>query len=411
MAQDLSATTEPVDFAVDAETRVPEEADAAPPAHPGVGAAARPPAHYRLNRRAALILSGVFFGLGAVVAVVLWLHLDPGRRLHTLRASAQAYAAQEQWPQAAIQLRNVLQLTPDDSQTLYDLGTVYLKMVGGPLAARVAAENERDAADAESLRNAVACFQRLVDQDPVHQPGLRALLELQLRRGDWDDARRTAALLAATLPAGAPPSVEPTLSVAWRLLPTVHQAAAKRGRSAVAAEGDAALWTAAAAEIAPMAAAAPGDLAVVGPLAVLWQRLGRRAEAERLLDRAERVLGRCGTLWLERSRLAWDRGDDRGAEEAARQALVFPDSEQAARRFLADLGERKARTTLAAARSDEAVTASAHWGSLHPAGAIVGIPLVGAAAACLYQILCETTTPAGDFHRVASTDPDQGESR
>jgi tetratricopeptide (TPR) repeat protein len=297
---------------------VGEPAQAEPPVKPAS-------AKYRLNRRAAYLFGGAFAVLGIATTFVCFVRMEPQRRLGYLRESAQAFVEHGEWKQAAVQLFNIVQINPQDAQAWYQLGAVQLQ------AARQ--EDVKANARRERLRSAVHCYRRAVEIDPSHWRARRWLLELDLRGGNWTEARRHAAVLARQAPES------PLIEAAAELLPTAHFAELRNARRVVHSDEDA---SDALALLESLHRVDPVDLEVLRLLSLARTRLGLGAARDADLKLAEK--GSIGTACTAciRAECAVAEGDLDAAERIARGATGSLPVEATARRILAEIAEQRA---------------------------------------------------------------------
>lgn len=158
---------------------------------------------YGANRKAAVWASAAFLGLGgAVVALSFWA-LDPSRRLNYLRSSAVEYIAREEWRQAALQLGNIVQVSPNDADAWRELGLVQL---------REASNEDGD----RYLQDAIRSLRKAAELAPDDARPQRWLLEVELRSGNSIQAYEHAKKLATLDPK------HPLLTTAWDVLPSME---------------------------------------------------------------------------------------------------------------------------------------------------------------------------------------------
>lgn len=289
-------------------------------------------ANYVLNRRAAYVLGTCFLLLGTIIGSIVFWHLSPQRRLNYLRESAADYLAQEKWPQAAIQLRNVLQIAPDDVDALYELGVVHLNLYQTAVAA-----SGGDAAikAAAALETCVACFQRATELEPEHWPAQRWLLEFDVRVGNWQSAvSRLNALNASG-------RRHPLATLAWELLPSPHAEAVEAGRKAI----EAGKPEQAASTLEKLVEHKASDLDVVETLSLAYARLQQTDKWQSLVERAERTVGSSARLDLIRAEchLLGDSLD--AAEHYAQRAARAAHVEVPAQFLLAEIHGKRAKTS------------------------------------------------------------------
>ena len=158
---------------------------------------------YGANRQAAVWASAVFLALGSAVVLLSYWALDPSRRLGYLRESAIEFIAREEWRQAALQLGNIVQVAPSDSDAWRELGLVQLREASG--------ENSE-----QFLHDAVRSLRKAADLAPDDARPCRWLLEVELRTGNAEQARDHARKLAELDPK------HPLLSAAWDALPSAE---------------------------------------------------------------------------------------------------------------------------------------------------------------------------------------------
>lgn len=293
------------------------------------------PPQYRLNRRAALVLGGVFVAVSATAAYVCVSHLDGPRRLVYLRESAQGYLEQQKWNQAAIQLANIVRIAPNDVGAIFNLGIARL---------RAGEASEHDAQAAQTLRvGAIACFRQVAELDPNHLQAHQILLELAVRQGDWETARRLLPVVSKLAPKA------DLIAVCCELLPTRYPMQVAQANRRLAAGGH---EVDVVALLAPCADEAPADFAVLGPLALGYTRLGRLVAREQLMLRAKEIVGESKRLDLVQAACAVEVGDWAGGWKLATAAATAAHVEPAARRLLVEI---------ALARSAADGSASAFW--------------------------------------------------
>lgn len=287
-------------------------------------------AHYVLNRRAAFVLGTVFLLLSTVIGTVVFLRMSPQRRLNYLRESAQAYLQQQKWPQAVIQLRNILQVAPEDVEALHELGRVHLRMYEA--AAEKPDKNSAIEA-ASALETAVACFRRVTEIKADHWPSQRWLLEFDLRVGNWDDAL----IRLRTLNASG--KRHPLATLAWELIPSQHAEAVRNGRQAIAdGEPKRALEL-----LSEVLETEQTDLSVVETLCLAHARLGDDEKWQNLIEKAERTVGSSARLDLIRGECLLLVGQLDAAEHYAQRAARALHVEVPARFLLAEIHSSRAK--------------------------------------------------------------------
>lgn len=285
-----------------------------------------PPVQYRLNRRAAAFLSGVFLLLGGVTAVICCTRLDPMRQLAALRDSAKSYVQRQEWRQAALQLANVVRLDPTDTGAWFDLGSVQLRWA--------ATQPDDSTTRAEGLRAATTCFRRVLELDPSHRAARRWILELDVRGGNWTDAREHARLLVKRIPG------DPLVTLAWELLPTQHPNEIGDARRLLA--GPKGKEHSVVALLAPLHHKEPLDFEALTLLAVAKTRLGDQHGRDATLASAAKLLGASARLDCVRAECAVHDGNLNAAAEWATSAKRVAHVETPARRLLADIHRRRA---------------------------------------------------------------------
>lgn len=286
----------------------------------------QPPSRYRINRRAAYILSAAFLAIGGVSAGVCLAYLNPQRRLEYLRQSADTYLERHEWKQAAIQLANVVGLAPEDKNAWLQLAGAQLQLLQN--------DELKLAAKTALLHQVVACYRKVVELDPLCLEAQRWLLELDLRAGDWKQARLRLTAFANEI------ETDPLVAAGREMVPTAHSEVVAKARYLLAAEGD---HEAEVAELLePHWKTEPADLEVLGPLAYAWTKLGRYRDRDEAIRRADSMLAGAPQLDLIRAECAGADGDLDGAIRLADAALSCDRLRPAVYRLLADLYRRKA---------------------------------------------------------------------
>lgn len=312
---------------------VTQETPAAPAVAFRTTGPATAPAHYRLNRRAALLLSGVFLIFGLTAGVVCWVRLAPNRAVHHLRSAGELALQNGDWRGALIQFGNLVQQLPSDAAAWRDLGQVHLRLAhqGDDKPASLPLRTEH-------LRSAISCYRRSVELDPQHAATQRLLLELDLRAGNWGELRARRESLGSLL------QDDPLLRLAWEITPSLHADRIRGAQDRLAQlnrqepeTGDDAMVQAVIAELSPLADEAPADLDLLEPLTLALTHQGDHAAAAARLAEAEQIVGPSGKIDYLKARCALQRDDWQAAQQWALQACRSPAAEWMARFLLAEI--------------------------------------------------------------------------
>ncbi len=140
---------------------------------------------YRLNRRAAFVLTIAFGILASVVGAVALVRQDPKAQQQRLRQAIENNLARDHKKEAVLQLCNLVRLAPDDVAAWRKIGSLQLELSERENASTALGKRNR----AERLRHAVAAFRHASELDPNHAATEAWLLELALRAGHWDEAK------------------------------------------------------------------------------------------------------------------------------------------------------------------------------------------------------------------------------
>lgn len=298
------------------------------------------PARYRLNRRAALLLSGIFLILAGGAGSFCFYRLQPERRLASLRENLDHSLASGQNRRAAIELANLVRLTPNDVEAWLKLARVQLRILGeteavaGESAPAIPLDAGRD-----RLRLAISAYRRVTELDPKNLEAQRWLLELSLRGGNWTDARcRLDAVQAIA-------ASDSLVSLAWEMLPTEFLVEATLARKSLAARD----YTATLERTKPLLSRRPADLEILDIHAQAATLAKMSDLRHRGIATARKIVPDSARIDLIESRCLWLAGDIAGAERLASKATRSPHVELAARQTRAEILKMWAQTDAAAA--------------------------------------------------------------